>query len=39
VFGCRNARGLADRIDIVKVDDRDFRLVDGAAAIFFHLPL
>jgi hypothetical protein len=35
VFGCRNACGLADRIDIMEVDDRDFRLVDGAAAIFF----
>jgi hypothetical protein len=35
VFGCRNACGLDDRIDIVEVDDRDFRLVDGAAAIFF----
>jgi hypothetical protein len=35
VFGCRNACGLVDRIDIVEVDDCDFRLVDGTAAIFF----
>ena len=38
MFDCRNACGLADRIDIVEVGDRDFRLVDGAVAIFLNPP-